>query len=97
MNLAVIHDPSGNDHMDDHPRIHDQELLSFKQVGSHRSLSKSPSKQALNFDMLCNVNLILSKVLYGNCLFFEYLCKYLITRFNIAGQFVPWYVAKSWK
>ena len=89
MNLAVTHDPF-------HPKIQNKELFSFKSIESNRSLSKSPNKQALNFNLLYNANVILTKFLYRNCLLFG-VYKYLIYRYYIAAQFVLWYFAKLQK
>ena len=68
----------------------------IKTVKSHASLSKSPSKCALNFNMLYNANVILNKFLYRMCLLFG-VYKYLIYRFYTAAQFVTWYFAKLQK
>ena len=68
----------------------------FKSVESHGSLSKSPSKWSLNFNMLYNGNFTLYIFLYKKCLLFG-VYKYLIYRFYISGEFVPWYFAKVQK
>ena len=46
--------------------------------------------------MLCNMNVILYKLLYRKRLLFE-LYKHLIYRFYLIGKYVPWNFAKSWK
>ena len=43
----------------------------FKTVEPHRSLFRSPNKYALNFNILYNANVILSKFLYRQCLLFR--------------------------
>ena len=70
--------------------------LIFNTIEPNVSLSGNPNKQALNFNMLHNANVILNKFLYRKCLLFE-VNKYLISKFYIAAQFVTWYFAKLQK
>ena len=46
--------------------------------------------------MLYHVNVILNKYLYRTYLLFR-VYKYLLYRFSLAGQFLPWYFAKLQK
>ena len=59
-------------------KTHSRSVFKFFEL--HGSISKSPNKQALNFNMLCNANVTLNKFLYRECLLFG-VYKYLIYRF----------------